>query len=256
MKPFDASQRASNLQICQDQEIDIIVVGGGINGAGVFLESSRFGLKTLLLEKDDFASATSSASSKLIHGGLRYLEMMDWKQVFESCRDRKKLLKLAPSLVQPLEFLFPVYRNQRRRLLTIYLGTIIYYFLALLRNIGFPKKAGVKKTSQLAPKLALENLRGSVLYYDASTIDSKLTISAIKTGAQLGGYACNHAEVTDYITENGSIRGVQVTDKLSNKTYSIRSKWVVNAVGPWTDEIRSKFLKNQTLRFVSLKVFI
>ncbi len=250
VKPFSAQRRTSILDESQKKPLDMIIVGGGITGAGAFLEASRRGLNVLLLEKNDFASGTSSISSKLIHGGLRYLETFDWKLIFESSRERKRLLTLCPSLVHPIEFLIPVYKNQRRGLLTMYIGTWLYYLLSFFRNIGRPRLFSHKTSLQLESKLGGKDLTGSVTYFDASTIDSKLTLSTIKTGNHLGGLACNHANVIEYVMENGQVSGVVVRDELTQKTYTLKSKWVVNTLGPWTDPVRSTLLgkNNRTIR--------
>ncbi|MCC7460524.1 MAG: glycerol-3-phosphate dehydrogenase/oxidase [Proteobacteria bacterium] len=243
MESFNAQRRSQTLRECRDQTLDVIVVGGGITGAGIFLEAAHQGLNVALFEKDDFASATSSASSKLIHGGLRYIELLDLGLVHESCNERKRLLELAPELVQPLGFTFPVFDGQRRGLWTIYAGTWIYYMLAMFRNIGKPEKLSTEQTSLLFPKLNRRELQGSVQYYDASTIDSRLTLATVKTGCALGGHAVNHAKVISYIRENKRVVGVEVEDQITKEKYSIRAKWVVNALGPWTDPTKIRMTK-------------
>ncbi len=243
MESFSAKQRLSSLQLCEENEFDIVIVGGGITGAGAFLEASRKGLKVALFEQNDFASSTSSASSKLIHGGLRYLEMMDFGLVFESCRERKRLLKLAPDLVQPLQFTIPVYKGQRRNLWTVFAGTWIYSILSVFRNIGYPKKLSPQKTLELFPRLNRRDLKGCVQYFDASTLDSRLTLSTIKTGASLGGRAFNHVKVTQYLRKNNKVTGVTVEDKITKKTFSISAKCVVNTIGPWTDPSQLRLTK-------------
>lgn len=232
---FNASQRLPDLVHCQNHPLDIIIVGGGITGAGTFLETSRRGYDVALFEQDDFASHTSSASSKLIHGGLRYLEMMDFGLVFESCRERKRLLKLAPDLVKPLKFTFPIFKGQRLGLWTVFAGTWLYSILALFRNIGRPKKLSATETLQQFPRINRREIVGSVQYDDASTIDSRLTLCTMKTGVKLGGKAFNHVKVVEYLREGTRVVGVVVQDKISKKKFSMRAKWVVNTIGPWSD---------------------
>ena len=250
MNKLNSSARPDILQECQNEPQDIVIVGGGISGAGAALEATRRGFKVCLLEQNDFGSGTSSASSKLIHGGLRYLEIGDLHQVFESCKDRKKLLRLTPQLVHPLEFLFPVYKGQRRWLITIYIGTWIYYFLALFRNIGIPRRCNAKETQELAPKIKTKGLSGAARYFDAATIDSRLTLSTVKTANSLGAKVCNHAKVIRYIKDGSRICGVVVQDLISGLEYEIRSRWVVNTIGPWTDGTRKALLQktNSTVR--------
>jgi len=241
--PFSAHKRLSELVHCENHPLDIIIVGGGITGAGAFLEAARRGHDVALFEQDDFASHTSSASSKLIHGGLRYLEIMDFGLIFESCRERKRLLKVAPELVQPLEFTIPIFGGQRRGPWTIFAGTWLYYLLSLFRNIGPPKKLSATKTLEQFPRLNRRDLKGCVQYFDASTLDSRLTLSTIKTGARLGGKAFNHAKVVEYLRENNRIVGVIVEDKINGRKFSIRAKWVVNTIGPWSDPSLLRFTK-------------
>lgn len=240
---FSAKQRLTSLQQCEETQFDIIIVGGGITGAGAFLEAARRGLKVALFEQNDFASSTSSSSSKLIHGGLRYLEIMDFGLVFESCRERKHLLKIAPDLVQPLQFTFPVYKGQRRNLWTIFAGTWIYSLLSVFRNIGYPKKLSAQKTLELFPRMNRRDLKGCVQYFDASTLDSRLTLSTIKTGASLGGHAFNHVKVTEYQRKKNQVTGVIVEDKITKKTFSISAKCVINSIGPWTDPTQMRLTK-------------
>lgn len=243
MEAFSAQHRPNILQHCSETSLDVIVVGGGITGAGILLEAAHQGLSVALFEQNDFACATSSASSKLIHGGLRYLELMDLGLVTESCRERQRLLELAPELVQPLEFTFPVFKGQRRGLWTIYLGTWIYYVLAAFRNIGRPEKLSAEKTLHAFPKMNRRDLKGSVQYFDASTMDSRLTLATIKTGCALGGHAVNHAKVIQYVRENNRVVGVEVEDQISKKRHVMKAKWVVNAVGPWTDPDKIRLTK-------------
>ena len=243
MESFNSTQRGSILDKAQGQTFDIVIVGGGISGAGAFREAAKRGLKVLLIEQNDFGSATSSSSSKLIHGGLRYLEMMDFGLIFESCKDRKRLLEMTPELVQPLEFLFPVYKGQRRKLWMIYIGTWIYWLLALFRNIGRPKQCDGDETIALSPQLERRGLEGSVRYYDAVTSDTRLTLATVKTGVELGGVACNHAKVTSYIQDTNRINGVVVEDQFTEKKYSIKAKWVLNAIGAWTDHAQIRMTK-------------
>lgn len=242
-RSFSAQRRKTSLQYCENNSPDVIIVGGGITGAGALLEATRRGLKAILLEKNDFASGTSSASSKLIHGGLRYLEMMDLGLVFESCMDRKRLLEMAPRLVQPLEFTFPVYKGQRRGLWTIYAGTWLYYFLALFRNIGSPQKDCAEKTLAKLPKLNRRELTGSIRYFDASTMDTRLTLATIKTACSFGAHAVNHANVVEYTKEGDRITGVVVEDRISGEKSWIHSPWIIQATGAWTESNKLRLTK-------------
>ena len=197
-------------------------------------------LRAALFEREDFAVGTSSRSSKLIHGGLRYLETFDWGLVFEASRERKILLKTASPWVQPLPFLVPVYRGHRWGLPAVAAGVWLYDLLSAFRNVGHPSIYSRGKTRQLEPELRREGLIGSVLYYDAAVHDTALTLANVRSGWDQGGLACNHAEVTRFLEENERVTGVVVRDRLSGKSFDIRARWVVNATGPWSDLTRAK----------------
>ncbi|MEZ4703898.1 MAG: FAD-dependent oxidoreductase [Bdellovibrionota bacterium] len=187
--------RMDQLTQAESTPVDVVVIGGGITGAGCLLNASERNLRGLLLEQNDYSSGTSWASTKLIHGGLRYLETFDFKLVFESCKERKRLLKEAPDLTHRLEFLFPIYKGQRRGLWTVWMGTWLYYVLSFFWNLGTPTRHGSKGTLELEPEIEKENLEGSVVYADAQTSDSQLTVSTILSACDLGGMALNYVKV-------------------------------------------------------------
>ncbi len=233
-------------RLCEKLPLDIVIIGGGITGGGILRDAALRGMRVALFEKEDYAEGTSSQSSKLIHGGLRYLETFDFRLVFEACRERKRLLQHAPRLVKPLPFLFPVYKGVGRSLPEIAAGVWFYDFLAMFRNIAHPKIMGRKKTVRLQRGLQNKKLRGSVLYFDALTNDTELTLRTIQSGWRHGGLPCNHAEVTDLLFSKKRVVGVRVRDQLNGKTYDVQSRWVVNVAGPWGDGIRKKVRKNLT----------
>ncbi len=224
-----------------DDEYDVIVIGGGITGAGIVRDATRRGLKVALFEKSDLASGTSSRSSKLIHGGLRYLETYQFSLVFESVSERRVVMDLAPHLVNPLRFLFPVYAGSRRNLLMISAGMWLYEGLSLFRS---PKKHKTLKPSDVAkvePLLKQEGLKGAPLYYDCSTDDARLTLEnaldAVEQGATVVTWCCADAFMKD---DHGRVCGVVVRDMRTGELREVRGSAVVNATGPWTDETLSK----------------
>ena len=225
-------------------EVDVLIVGGGINGAGIARDAAGRGLKVALAEMNDFAFGTSSRSSKLIHGGLRYLEHYEFSMVFESVSERRTLMDLAPHLVNPLGFLFPVYEGSRRRLATVNAGMWIYDGLALFRS---PKNHKVIKTSDVAtvePALSTKGLKGAPLYYDCSTDDARLTLETMLDAVARGAVACSGARVERFmLDERARVEGAEIKSTLAGpsegQTKRVRAKVVINATGPWTDSVRA-----------------
>ena len=218
------------------EEVDLLVIGGGINGAGIARDAAQRGLKVAVVELGDVASGTSSRSSKLVHGGVRYLEMLEFGLVFESVSERRILLDLAPHLVNPLGFLFPVYKTSRRSLTTISAGLWVYEGLALFRSPKRPRKLKKAQLAKEEPTLNLEELTGAPLYYDCATDDARLTlenaIAAVDDGATFVTYA---KAVGFEFDDDGKIVGATVRDQFSGQEKIVRAKCVINATGPWTD---------------------
>jgi glycerol-3-phosphate dehydrogenase len=220
------------------EEVDLVVIGGGITGAGVVRNAARRGLRVVLFEQNDIAYGTSSRSSKLIHGGLRYLETYEFSLVFESVSERRIMLDLAPHLVNPLAFLFPVYAGSRRNLRMIKAGMWLYEGLSLFRS---PKKHQVLKPDEVAeaePLLKQEGLQGAPLYYDCSTDDSRLTLESVLDGIENGGVAVSWARVDAFTKdEQGRVSGVIVKNARDGSLREVKAHAVINATGPWTDEV-------------------
>jgi glycerol-3-phosphate dehydrogenase len=228
--------RAEALARLSEREHDVLVVGGGIVGAGIAAEAARAGLSVALVDKGDFGSATSSASSKLIHGGLRYLRLGDVRLVREAHRERRALMRVvAPHLVRRLPFLFPVYEGGPYRALTIQTGLWLYSTLARERLGGLVPP---QRSRRSIPPLRLEGLRGCGLYADAWTHDTRLCLANVRAAAEAGANVLNYAEVTELATGGGRVRGAEVRDVLSGESISTRARVVVNATGPWVDRLR------------------
>ena len=220
------------------EEVDLIVVGGGITGAGIARDAARRGLRVALFEQNDIAYGTSSRSSKLIHGGLRYLETYEFSLVFESVSERRVVLDLAPHLVNPLAFLFPVYQGSRKSLRMIDAGMWLYDGLALFRS---PKRHQTLKPSEVAkeePMLKQEGLQGAPVYYDCSTDDARLTLETTIDAIQNGAVVVNWARV-DALTKDdqGRVSGVIVKNARDGSLREVKAHTVINATGPWTDEV-------------------
>ncbi len=219
-----------------ERRFDVLVIGGGIVGAGIANEAAQAGLTVALVERGDFGGATSSASSKLIHGGLRYLRLGDVKLVREAHRERRALLEtVAPHLVRRLPFLFPLYRDGPYRPTTLRLGLALYSGLAGDRLGGVLPPA---RALQSIPDLRLEGLRGCGVYIDSFTHDGRLCLANVRATAAAGGVVANYAEVVALRHVAGRVRGAEIRDRLSGETVSVEARTVVNATGPWIDGIR------------------
>lgn len=216
-------------------EVDLLVVGGGITGAGVARDAARRGLRTALVEMRDIAWGTSSRSSKLVHGGLRYLEQYEFSLVFEAVSERRILLDIAPHLVDPLAFLFPVYQDSRHKLWFVNAGMWVYEGLSLFRS---PKRHRTLRPDEVAaeePALDRRHLTGAPLYYDCSTDDARLTLETALDAASAGATVVNWARVDAFLEEDGRVVGARVVDAFSGEAREVRAAAVVNATGPWTD---------------------
>ncbi len=220
------------------EEVDVVVIGGGITGAGIARDAARRGLRVALFEQNDIAYGTSSRSSKLIHGGLRYLESYEFSLVFESVSERRVVMDLAPHLVNPLAFLFPVYQGARKSLRMISAGMWLYDGLALFRSPKRHKTLKPKEVAELEPILKQEALQGAPLYYDCSTDDARLTLETVIDAVRNGAVAVNWARV-DALTksEQGRVSGVVVRSARDGSLKEVKSHTVINATGPWTDEV-------------------
>ena len=215
----------------------MLIVGGGITGAGVAREAALAGFRTALVERDDFASGTSSRSSRLVHGGVRYLEHGHIGLVFESSRERRLLLEIAPHLVRPLAFTWPVYRGARVPLWKVRAGLMLYDALSLFRNA---RHHALNRGGVLAaePALSPDGMVGGARYWDAATDDSRLTLASALAAREAGASVANHLSVVSGTHASGAtsrLTGVVVEDTLTGATFSIQARVVINATGPWSD---------------------
>ena len=231
--------RAERFAALGAREFDLLVIGGGITGCGIAREAALRGLSVALVEKDDFASGTSSRSSRLIHGGVRYLEHAQIHLVFESSAERRRLLSLAPHLVRPLEFTWPVYAGARISRWKLGLGLTVYDALALFRNVDRHRRLSVHGVLEREPGLATDGLRGGALYYDASTDDARLALANAVDAEEHGAVVVNHAKIDSLLHSSGRVRGAHVQDALSSAAVDVRASVVINATGPWSDAVRA-----------------
>ena len=232
-----------------EQEYDIIVIGGGITGAAVAYDAASRGLSVALVEKDDFGSKTSSATSKLIHGGLRYLANFELSLVRESLKERRILENIAPNFVYTISnmivFNSPAMKKQRHLLK---IGMILYDILSFDKKFTWDKSKKLpshksfsrKKTVQNEPALDSSELGGSLVYYDCASISpERLTLAFIKSAAAKGADTANYMEVTGFLINSGRIEGVNLFDKISSRTTSIKGRLTINCAGPWADRVLS-----------------
>lgn len=232
--------RVRQLTELENRVFDILVIGGGITGAGVARDAALRGMSVALVEKGDFGSGTSSRSSRLIHGGVRYLEHGHLHLVFEASAERRRLLKLAPTIVRPLPFVWPVYRGQRLPLWKIAAGLTLYDVLSLFRNVEAHRRLDAEGVLEEEPLLQSTQLRGGVRYFDAATDDARLTLANVLDAAALGATVANHVVYRGGGMASSSLHVASLENALTGERLEARARVVVNASGPWSDEVASR----------------
>jgi len=238
LQEFSSRTRKENIERIRDHTFDLIVIGGGITGAAIARDAVMRGFTVALLEKGDFASGTSSRSSKLVHGGLRYLRHMKFSLVFGALRERWILRKNAPRLVKPLTFLIPVYKDAKTGKGMLSMGLWLYDILAFFRTPKFHGWLNPDKALELEPTLRHDQFVGAGLYADCATDDARLTLAVVKDAWSRGALLANYARIVGFEKEQGRIVGVKAQDLISGIQFSARAKVVVNAAGPWSDKLR------------------
>jgi glycerol-3-phosphate dehydrogenase len=231
---FNIFSRQRTLERSQQEVFDLLIVGGGINGAGVARDAALRGLRVLLLEAHDFASGTSSRSSKLVHGGIRYLENFEFGLVHEALMERRHLLQMAPQMVHPLRFLIPVYKSSRVGLLKMEAGMILYDLLSFFEAPQVHEFLRARTTEAREPTLKSEGLTGSVVYSDAYMEDDRLVIETLRSAHREGAQIANYVSV-EACEETPEGYVVRAQDNLTSQKYSFKARHVVGCVGPWTD---------------------
>lgn len=219
---------------------DLLVVGGGINGAAIAYLAASTGASVALLEKGDFAGGTSSKSTKLIHGGLRYLEHLEFDLVAESLKERYIQWKSAPHLVKPMAFVIPVYRGDPRGLWQMRLGVWLYDALSGAYTLGGHRTLSKKEAVRHVPGINPEGLVGAVEYFDAQMDDARLCLENVLMADKHGAHAANHVEVTGFLKNNGRTVGARVQDARAGTSFDVLARQVVVAAGPWSDMVLHK----------------
>jgi len=222
----------------ESTDLDLIIIGGGITGAGIALDASVRGLKVALLEMQDFAAGTSSRSTKLVHGGLRYLKQFEVKMVADVGKERAIVYENGPHVTTPEWMMLPFYKSGTFSPFMTNIGLRVYDFLAGVKKSERRKMLSRDETLQLEPLLKEKELLGAGYYVEYRTDDARLTIEVLKKAVENGVLALNYAKITDLVYENGIAAGVQIEDQLSGDIHQMRAKHIVNAAGPWVDTIR------------------
>lgn len=230
----------SRLAGIEAQQFDVLIIGGGIAGAGVARDLALRGVRVALFEKADFASGTTSRSSKLIHGGLRYLELFDFKLVRESLRERETLGRLAPHLIRPLPFLIPIYRSARRGLIKVRIGLTLYDWLTPGKRTDRYQVIRPEAALALEPEVRAEDLKGAGFYFDDLLLSpERLCLENVLSACRHGARAFNYAAVEDVLRGPKGTEGLAVRDLLTDRVVRVRGRVIVNAAGPWVDRVRA-----------------
>ncbi|TMW70476.1 glycerol-3-phosphate dehydrogenase/oxidase [Alteribacter natronophilus] len=224
----------------EGKELDLLVIGGGITGAGIALDASVRGLSTGLVEMQDFAAGTSSRSTKLVHGGLRYLKQLEIKLVAEVGKERAIVYENAPHVTNPEWMLLPIYKDGTFGKAATAVGLKVYDKLAGVKRKERRNMLSRKKTLDKAPLLRTDGLKGGGVYVEYKTDDARLTLEIMKEAVHRGTKAVNYTKAEELVYENGRVAGVKATDLMTGREFTIRAKRVVNAAGPWVDDLREK----------------
>ena len=242
MKSFSYIERRENLKGISNEKFDLAIIGGGITGAGVARDAASRGMSVVLVEANDFAFGTSSRSSKLIHGGIRYLENLDFHLVFEALSERRLLFEIAPHLVHPLRFMIPIYKDSRVGMFKLGLGMWLYDMLALFEVPQMHERLSPKASLQRHPILNPYNLSGSYVYSDAYMDDDRLVIETLRSAHEWGACCINYMSATGAIREKEKVVGLKCHDRMGGKNHEIHAQHIISTVGPWTDQMASKLV--------------
>jgi glycerol kinase len=240
MQAFNITNRKKDLLQAANTSFDLIVIGGGITGCGIALDATARGLKVLLVEKTDFAAGTSSKSTKLIHGGLRYLKQLEFGLVRETGTERAVVHNLAPHLVHPEKMLLPIVENGTFSKLTASLAISVYDFLANVKKEDRKKVFSKTETLEQEPLLNPDFLKGGIQYSEYRTDDARLTIELVKKAISMGAKAFNYCEVAHLVYEKSKLIGIECNDLIGETNVNFYAQQIVSAAGPWVDLLRVK----------------
>jgi len=238
MDQFSHHKRSENLQQLAAEPPQLLVIGGGVTGTGIAWDAALRGLSVGLLEKADFGSGTSGRSARLVHGGLRYLAQFQIGMVYESSRERRTLLRIAPHLIRPLPFLYPLYKGGKDRRIVIRAGMWMYDALALFRGIHIHRMLNRKETLEAEPCVASKRLLGAAAFHDAQVDDARLALATAQAAGRAGARVANYVRVTGFMREqSGQISGVTARDELTGEMLEISAGVVVSGTGVWAQEL-------------------
>ncbi|MGN9839273.1 FAD-dependent oxidoreductase [Nonomuraea sp. H19] len=237
-----STYRDRSLQRLQ-HDFDLLVIGGGVNGLGIAWDAADRGLSVLVIDKGDWGSGTSSWSSRMVHGGLKYLDKLEVGLVRESLRDREWLLRRAPHLVAPLPFALPFYRDNSHHRFALRAGMVLYDVLSFDKSLPLHRTYGRRKTAALLPGLSQDGLQGSAVYYDAQVeYAERLCVEIMLAARAAGAATLNYAESTGLRTERGRVTGASVRDLITGTVHEVTARFTVNVAGPWADSVLSDSL--------------
>ncbi|PRS37975.1 glycerol-3-phosphate dehydrogenase [Bacillus sp. RJGP41] len=237
---FSNIYREETVETLKKEKFDVVVIGGGITGAGIALDATTRGMKVALVEMQDFAAGTSSRSTKLVHGGLRYLKQFEIKMVAEVGKEREIVYENGPHVTTPEWMLLPMHKGGTFGIFSTSIGLRVYDFLAGVKKSERRKMLSADETLKREPLVKKEGLKGGGYYVEYRTDDARLTIEVMKAAVDKGATPINYTKVDKLLYENGKVNGVQVADLLSGDAYEIYADKVINAAGPWVDSIREK----------------
>ncbi|MFM9078888.1 MAG: glycerol-3-phosphate dehydrogenase/oxidase, partial [Opitutaceae bacterium] len=248
-----SNRRSSALQGLTAAPLDLLVVGGGIVGAGVARDAALRGLRTGLVEQHDFAEGTSSRSTRLLHGGLRYLAQGHVGLVREASIEKKTIHRIAPHLAQPLGFIFPAFAGNGNPLWQLRIGVKLYDFLCGGGNFEPSRGLSLAQTRELLPALRPDGLRGAVRYFDALTNDARLVIDTLRSASRAGGAVLNYTRL-EATHRDGSTWRTTVRDVLTGAAHEVRTRAIINATGPWSDGLPHSAVKLRLTKGIHLVV--
>ncbi len=236
MNSFSFLDREKNVKKMTEKVFDLVIIGGGINGAGLAREAASRGLTVALVEANDFSFGTSSRSSKLIHGGIRYLENLEFGLVFEALSERKKLLELAPHLVKPLRFILPLYKDSRVSYFKMGMGMLLYDLLSFFSAPRMHERLDAKQTKDRITGVKTSDLVGAFVYSDAYMDDDRLVLETLRSANEFGAVTSNYCEVKRLQQDEfKNVQFLEVFDQISNSHFELKGKHFVGTLGPWTD---------------------
>lgn len=235
---FTNKERAADIRKLETESFDLLVIGGGITGAGIALDAATRGLKVALVDMQDFAAGTSSRSTKLVHGGLRYLKQLEVGVVAEVGKERKIVYENGPHVTTPEWMLLPFYKGGTFGPLTTGVGLRVYDFLAGVKKSERRRMLSAEEALAHEPLLKKEGLKGAGYYVEYKTDDARLTLEVMKKAVENGAHALNYMEVTDFIYTAGKVTGASVSDEQTGSIHEVRGAKIINAAGPWVDKLR------------------